>query len=181
MSRLFHERLDCRLDNLYGPTEAAIDVTAWECRPDDTRTIVPIGHPVANTQIHVLDEQLQPVPDGEIGELYIGGVQVALGYLNRPDLTAERFLPDPFAAGTNTNAQLYKTGDLGRRLPDGSLEFLGRVDHQVKIRGFRIELGEIETVLGQVDGIAQAIVAAHDYGPDDRRLVAYLVPQPAAQ
>ena len=146
LQRRFFDRLPRpELHNLYGPTEAAVDVTAWRCQPTEQASSVPIGAPVANTQIHILDERMQPVPIGIPGELYIGGVQVGRGYLKRDELTADRFLDDPFrdVAG----ARLYRTGDLARWLPDGNVEFLGRVDFQVKIRGFRIELGEIEAAL----------------------------------
>ncbi len=164
----FFERLDAKLHNLYGPTEAAVDVTYWQCQRGDSRTTVPIGRPVANTQIHLLDEDLQPVPLGDSGELHIGGVQVARGYLNRPELTREKFIPDPFS--DDPEARLYKTGDLARYLSDGNIEYLGRIDGQVKIRGFRIELTEIESVLGTHPAIRQAAVADKEYGPGDRRL-----------
>src|SRR6185437_11397752 len=122
----------------YGPTEAAVDVTHWRCERASMRKIVPIGRPVANSQIYILDANMQPVPIGVPGELYIGGVQVGRGYWQRPDLTREWFVPDIF----NSGGRLYRTGDLARWLPDGAIEYLGRMDHQVKIRGFRIELGE---------------------------------------
>ena len=163
------------LYNLYGPTEAAIDVSLWRCRPGDTT--VPIGHPVENTSLYVLDRHLRPVPFGVPGELHIGGVQVAMGYHARPGLTAERFVPDPF--GT-TGARLYRTGDLVRLRRDGAIEFLGRIDHQVKIRGQRIELGEIEVVLRGLAGVREAVVTVREDGaPGDRRLVAYVVPAAA--
>ena len=133
-----------QLHNLYGPTEAAIDVTAWHCRSHLHPGIVPIGRPIANVSIYVLDEKGEPLPVGMPGEIHIGGVGVARGYLNRPELTQERFVPDPFAP---ERATMYRTGDLGRWLADGALEYLGRNDFQVKIRGFRIELGEIEAKL----------------------------------
>jgi amino acid adenylation domain-containing protein len=174
LQKRFYTRLDAELHNLYGPTEAAVDVTYWACQRESSQRIVPIGRPVANTQIYLLDSRLQPVPVGVPGELHIGGVQVARGYLNRPELTAERFIRDPFS--DQPGAQLYKTGDLARYLPDGNIEFLGRMDFQVKIRGFRIELGEIESVLVEHSAVRQAVVLAHDYGSGDRRLVAYLVP-----
>ena len=136
------------LENLYGPTEAAVDVTRYACPPNDPRGIVPIGAPVANTQCYVLDAQLNPVPVGTPGELYLGGVQLARGYFRRPALTAERFVPDPFGRG----ARLYKTGDTARWLSDGTLEYLGRRDGQLKIRGQRIELGEVEAALGRAAG-----------------------------
>ncbi|HEX6292585.1 MAG TPA: amino acid adenylation domain-containing protein [Herpetosiphonaceae bacterium] len=172
----FFARLNARLHNLYGPTEAAIDVTAWECRRDDDRRIVPIGRPIANTQIHLLDRYGNPVPVGVPGELHIGGVQLARGYLNRPDLTADRFVPDPFAA--TPGARLYKTGDLARYLPDGNVDFLGRLDDQVKLRGFRIELGEIEATLRRYPRLRDAVVVAREDGAGAlgaRRLVAYVV------
>jgi amino acid adenylation domain-containing protein len=169
----FFDRLGCELHNLYGPTEAAVDVTAWECRRDDTRRIVPIGRPVANTQVYVLDSRLEPQPIGVPGELYIGGVQVGLGYLGRPELTAERFVPDPFS--DEPDARLYRTGDLARFLPDGSVAFLGRIDHQVKIRGFRIELGEIEAALLDHPAVREAVVVVREDRPGDPRLVGYCV------
>ena len=170
----FFDRIDAKLHNLYGPTEAAIDVTSWACQKTDTYGTVPIGRPVANTQIYLLDDHLRPVPFGESGELCIGGVQVAHGYLNRPELTEEKFVPNPFS--DTPDARLYKTGDLARYLPDGNIEFLGRLDHQVKIRGNRIELSEIEAVLAEHPAVQRAVVTARDFGPGDRRLVAYLVP-----
>ncbi|MEI2266155.1 non-ribosomal peptide synthetase [Erwinia sp. CGal63] len=161
------------LHNLYGPTEAAVDVSCWHCQPDDPRPLVPIGKPIANTRLYILDAQLQPVPPGVSGELHIGGVQVARGYLNRPELSRERFIPDPFSA--DSKARLYKTGDLARWLDDGSIEYLGRNDYQVKIHGLRIELGEIEQQLGGCDGIEGALVQACDDGAGDKRLVAWVV------
>ena len=139
--RLFHERLPgVELHNLYGPTETAIEVTAWSSSAGTSAANIPIGRPIANTRIYILDPFREPVPIGEPGEIHIGGVQVGRGYLNRPELTAERFIANPFVAGE----RLYRTGDLGRWRPDGTIEYLGRNDFQVKIRGFRIELGEIE-------------------------------------
>ncbi|MGH8488689.1 MAG: amino acid adenylation domain-containing protein, partial [Gammaproteobacteria bacterium] len=170
----FFKNLSAQLHNLYGPTEAAIDVTFWECKPQRNRRIVPIGRPCANTQIYVLDGHLQPVPIGVSGELHIGGVQVGRGYLNRPELTAEKFIKDPFSE--EPNARLYKTGDLARYLLDGTIEYLGRLDHQIKIRGFRIELGEIEAVLGSHPGVREAIVLTREDTLDKKRLVAYVVP-----
>ena len=239
LQRRFFACLDAELHNLYGPTEAAIDVSSWECSVTDTRSSVPIGHPIANTQLYVLDPYVQPVPIGVAGELYIGGVQLARGYLHRPDLTAERFVPNPFTttddpfdtaqgrrrSTTDLNdkvtrrqgdkvmesseaitpsplhpftlseqsvgggrwsvvgGRLYRTGDLARFLPDGSIEFLGRIDQQIKLRGFRIELGEIETALALHPLVREAVVLARNpdvgRGEDvagERRLVAYLVP-----
>lgn len=166
----FFERLQAELHNLYGPTEAAVDVTYWHCRQGDERRLVPIGRPVANTQMHVLDANLLPVPIGVTGELYIGGVQVGKGYLNRPDLTAERFLELDRGAGPG---RLYRTGDLGRWLPDGTIEYLGRTDGQVKVRGVRMELGEIEAGLRKHPAIHEALVLLHRVTEADVRLVAY--------
>ncbi|ROH82146.1 non-ribosomal peptide synthetase, partial [Lonsdalea populi] len=140
-----------------------------------TRPLPYIGHPIANTRIYILDAQGQPAPLGVAGEIYIGGVGVARGYLHRPELTAERFIPDPFS--TTPDARLYQTGDLGRWLPDGSIEYLGRNDFQVKVRGFRIEPGEIEARLMQCPGVREAVVVAREDSPGDTRLVAYLCPQ----
>ncbi len=178
LRRRFRERLAARLENLYGPTEASVDVTAWDCAAEARGGIVPIGRPVANTRIHLLDRPLQPVPAGIPGELCIGGVQLARGYLNRPDLTAERFVPDP--CGETPGDRLYRTGDLARHLPDGAVEYLGRLDFQVKVRGFRIELGEIESVLASHPGVREAVVVARGEDAEDRRLVAYVVPQAGA-
>ncbi|MBV9788630.1 MAG: amino acid adenylation domain-containing protein, partial [Chloroflexi bacterium] len=169
----FFERLSAELHNLYGPTEAAVDVTAWSCAPDDKRRSVPIGHPVANTQIQILDRQLNRLPVGVPGELHIGGIQLARGYLNRPALTAERFIPDPFSQ--TGGSRLYKTGDLARFQPDGTIEYLGRIDHQIKLRGFRIELGEIEAALREHEAIREALVLLREDRADDPRLVAYVV------
>jgi amino acid adenylation domain-containing protein len=170
----FFERLDAELHNLYGPTEAAVDVSHWQCQPEaDPRRIVPIGQPVANTQLYILDPYGQPAPIGVPGELHIGGIQVARGYLNRPKLTTEKFVADPFS--NDPDACLYRTGDLARYRPDGNIEFLGRLDFQVKVRGFRIELGEIEAVLNEHPAVREAVVLAREEMPGDRRLVAYVV------
>lgn len=170
----FFERFHVKLNNLYGPTEAAVDVTYWDCGTETGKSIVPIGRPVANTQIYILDRHLQPVPIGVAGELHIGGVQLARGYLNRPELTAEKFIRDPFSG--DPGARIYKTGDLARFLPDGEIEYLGRIDHQIKLRGFRIELGEIEAVLTECTGVCQAAVIVREDVPGNQTLVAYLAP-----
>jgi amino acid adenylation domain-containing protein/non-ribosomal peptide synthase protein (TIGR01720 family) len=160
------------LHNLYGPTEAAVDVTFWECRPGGDLRAVPIGRPVANTQIYLLDARLLPVPEGVPGELYIGGVQLARGYHGRPGLTAEKFIPDPFS--DEPGARLYRTGDLARYLPGGAIEFLGRTDYQVKVRGLRIEPGEIEAVLAEQPEVRDAVVLARGESGGEKRLVAYV-------
>ena len=160
--------------NLYGPTEAAVDVTHWDCDQwRDQYLSVPIGRPIANTQIYILNEKLQPCPIGVSGELYIGGRNLAEGYLNKPELTQRQFIPNPFAK--RPNARLYKTGDLARFRNDGNIEYIGRIDSQVKLRGLRIELGEIESVLSQYPGVAEAIVVVHRFGDQDERLAAYVV------
>ena len=188
--------------NFYGPTETTIWSSAWKVEPGQP---VSIGRPLANTQLYILDQDLQPLPVGTIGELHIGGDGLAIGYFNRPELTAEKFIPLPRSLGppadrvrsfptlnhlssvvllteedqlstvNQLEPRLYKTGDLARYLPNGTIECLGRIDHQVKIRGFRIELGEVETVLRQHPGIAEALVAAREDGAGEKRLVGYLV------
>ncbi|HKV09944.1 MAG TPA: amino acid adenylation domain-containing protein [Thermoanaerobaculia bacterium] len=179
LARHFHERLGVpcgtELHNLYGPTEAAVDVTWHTCRLGEER--IPIGRPIFQTQIRLLDSAGQLVPTGVAGEVHIGGVQVGRGYLGRPDLTAERFVPDPFG---DHGARLYRTGDLARHLPDGEIEYLGRIDHQVKLRGFRIELGEIEAALRVHPAILEAAVLVREDGPGGARLVAYVVFGPEA-
>lgn len=169
--RFFSHLPGVELHNLYGPTEAAIDVTAWQCQPN-TRHTVPIGQPIANTQIYLLDKQLYPTPVGIPGELHIGGVGLARNYWQRSALTAAQFIPNPFGP---PGTRLYKTGDLARYLPDGSIEYLGRVDHQVKIRGFRIEPGEIEARLNQHPQIVTSLVLVHKESPGNEHLMAYLV------
>ena len=164
--------------NLYGPTETTVWSMAGRVQPDAP---VELGQPIAGTWVYCLDSNLEPVPPGLVGEIYIGGAGVARGYLNRPDVTAERFIPDPF--GVRAGQRLYRTGDLARRHPGGQLHFLGRVDHQVKLRGHRIELGEIETALRDCPGISDAVVVDR-LVQGEPRLVAYLVaavsPAPAA-
>ncbi|XGV97452.1 MAG: amino acid adenylation domain-containing protein [Leptolyngbya sp. BL-A-14] len=175
----FYQRFRSKtlLHNVYGPTEASIDATFWTCQTPITHRIAPIGRAIANTQIHILDESLRPVATGESGELHISGAGLARGYLNRADLTAEKFIFNPH--GEESDTRLYKTGDLARYLPDGNIEFLGRIDHQVKIRGFRIELGEIETALNQHPLLSEAVVVAREDSPGNHRLVAYMVPSEA--
>ena len=175
VDRFYAKIPGARLHNLYGPTEAAVDVTSWACEPG--ARVVPIGRPVHNTRIYLLDERMRPVPEGVRGELYIGGVQVGRGYLTRPELTKDRFVPDPFDSAPG--ARLYRTGDVARLLPSGDIEYLGRADFQVKLRGFRIELGEIESALAGHASVRDAVVVLRD-----QRLVAYLVchegPKPTA-
>lgn len=159
-----------KVHDLYGPTETTTYSTYALRQAGAPATV---GGPIANTQIHLLDENQQPVPNGEIGEIYIGGAGVARGYLHRPDLTAERFVPDPF--NSDTDARLYRTGDLARWRTDGNLEFLGRIDHQIKIRGYRVELGEVEIALAQHPAVRECVVIAREGTTDEKRLVAYVV------
>ena len=176
LQQRFFERLPgASLHNLYGPAEAAIDSTFWTCAPRGAHPVVPIGTPIDQAQVHVVDPQFQLVPVGVGGELLIGGAGLGRGYVNRPDLTAERFIPNPFA--TRPGDRLYRTGDLTKCSADGPIEFLGRMDRQVKIRGQRIELGEIESVLAQSPKVREAVVLAREDIPGDQRLVGYIVPQ----
>jgi amino acid adenylation domain-containing protein len=164
-----------RLINEYGPTETVVGCCVYQVPPQTALSgAVPIGRPIANTQLYLLDSSLRPVPIGVPGELYIGGAGVARGYFDRSDLTAQRFIPNPF--GEQPGTRLYKTGDLARYRSDGNLEYLGRVDNQVKIRSFRIELGEIEAVLNQYPAVRESIVTVREDNPDDKRLVGYVVP-----
>lgn len=161
------------LHNCYGPTEVSIDATTWKVEPHSP--VIAIGKAIANQQVYILDEHLQPVPIGVPGELYVGGAGLALGYLNNPDITAKRFIPNPFS--NQPRARLYKTGDLVRYLPNAEIEYLGRIDHQVKIRGFRIELGEIETVLRRHPAIQDTAVVVKENTHNQPQLVAYIVLQ----
>ena len=165
-----------RLLHVYGPTESTTFAT-WQRvdRVAEGAGAVPIGRPLANTTAYVLDRWLQPVPLEARGELYLGGDGLAWGYWRRPDLTAERFVPNPFPRlQAEAGSRLYRTGDVVRRLPDGTLEYLGRADHQVKVRGFRIEPGEIEAALATHPAVEQAVVMVREAVPGDRRLVAYV-------
>lgn len=173
LQRRYFSILRAPLHNLYGPTEAAVDVSYWKCDLQSQRDVVPIGRAISNTTLHILDAKGLPVQVGESGELHIGGVQVARGYLNRPELTAEKFIPDPFSE--DSSARLYKTGDLCRYMPDGNIEYLGRIDFQVKIRGNRIELGEIEAVILRDPSVKDCAVLVREDAPGERRLVAYIV------
>jgi amino acid adenylation domain-containing protein len=177
--RFFATLPSARLENLYGPTEAAVDVTYWPCSREDAGDVVPIGRPIANVRIHILDGSLRPVPCGVAGELYIAGAGLARGYLNQPALTAEKFIADPFSG--RPGARMYRSGDLARWRADGSIEYLGRIDHQVKIRGFRIELGEVEAVLAEVPAVRDVVVVARRGAEGDKRLVAYAAPREGAQ
>ncbi len=167
---------ECQLINGYGPTE---NTTFTCCFPVTTKSklekSVPIGRPISNTQVYILDSQLQPVPIGVAGELHIGGDGLAIGYHNRPEVTAEKFIPNPFDNSKAT--KLYKTGDLARYLPDGNIEFIGRIDHQVKVRGYRVEAGEIEAVLNSYSQVKETVVVAREDNPGDKQLVAYIVPE----
>ncbi|MFD1260465.1 non-ribosomal peptide synthetase [Entomomonas asaccharolytica] len=167
---------NCEVHNLYGPTEATVDVLYYDCNNPDITDVL-IGKPIANTSAYILNEQLQPVPIGAIGELYVGGDGVARGYLNNASLSAERFIANPFQTAEEKqqhyNSRIYKTGDLVRSLPDGNIQYLGRNDFQVKIRGFRIELGEIEARLTQYSAINHSIVIAYEHSSGSKYLVAY--------
>ena len=178
MVEFFRRRPDCRLHNHYGPTECYV-VTAYNLAADvpEWPGLPPVGTPVDNVRIHIVDRHLQPVPVGLRGEILIGGAQISRGYRRRPSLTAEKFVPDPFSS--EAGARAYRTGDLGRQLADGSIAFLGRMDRQLKIRGFRVEPGEIELVIAEHRDVAQALVTSHRYGPNDVRLTAYVLPHEA--
>ncbi|MBI1853016.1 MAG: amino acid adenylation domain-containing protein [Planctomycetes bacterium] len=169
----FVSRLPASLHNFYGPTETTIDATTWTIDRNDPDRKPPIGKPVGNSRIYILDSELELAPDGTVGEIVVGGPGVARGYLGQPDRTAEAFVPDPF--GGDEGARLYRTGDLGRRLADGNVEFLGRRDDQVKLRGFRVELGEIEAALVSREGVREAAVARREDTPGNAHLAAYVV------
>jgi amino acid adenylation domain-containing protein len=178
VQRIYQQKATLKIFNLYGPSEDTTYSTFALIKKEDQGS-PPIGRPIANTQIYILESDLQPVPIGIPGEIYIGRAGLARGYLNHPDLTAERFIPDPF--GQEPGRRLYRTGDLGRWRPDGNIEFLGRIDHQVKVRGYRIELGEIETRLAEHPGVKEAVVVAREDRSEEKRLVAYVVAEGALQ
>jgi amino acid adenylation domain-containing protein/non-ribosomal peptide synthase protein (TIGR01720 family)/FkbM family methyltransferase len=173
LRKRFFARSGAELHNLYGPTEVSIDATHHACVRDDAAGVVPIGRPLGNVRVYILDEHMQPAPLGVAGELHVGGAGLARGYLERPGLTAEKFVPDPFSA--EPGARLYRTGDLARHLPGGEIEYVGRIDHQVKLRGFRVELGEIESVLSSHPAVRESVVVAREDEPGHKRLVAYVV------
>lgn len=174
LAQKLHELVPENLLNVYGPTETTVWATAYKVEAVQQR--IPVGRPIINTTMYILDKNMVPVPVGLSGELYIGGAGVVRGYWNRPELTEERFVPDPFS--DQPGARMYRTGDLARYLPDGNIDFLGRNDFQVKVRGYRIELGEIETLLDQHPAVQKAVVMAREDVPGDMRLVAYMVQQP---
>jgi amino acid adenylation domain-containing protein/non-ribosomal peptide synthase protein (TIGR01720 family) len=171
----FFARMNAELHNIYGPTEATIGATYWTCLPEHTEQSVPIGRPIANTQVYILDSNLNPLPVGVAGELCIGGDGLARGYLGQPHLTSEKFIANPFG---KPDARLYKTGDRARLMPDGNIEYLGRIDRQVKVRGHRVELGEIEGVLARHASVQACSVLPAEDERGDSRLVAYMVPVP---
>jgi len=174
----FFSKSNAHLYNLYGPTEASIDVTSWRCQQLTNDSEVPIGFPIWNTQMYILDNELNPVPLGVPGELYIAGIGLARCYINQPGLTAEKFIPSPFS--TSKGSRLYRSGDLARFLSDGNIEYHGRIDHQVKIRGNRIELGEIESVLSQLSEVDQCVVTVKDGETGVKKIVAYVVINPSS-
>jgi len=174
LQKTFFKHLPAELINIYGPTETSISVLHWNCDRKDTSKIVPIGYPVADMEIYLLDDSRQRVPEGEIGEIFISGRGVAIGYHNRPKLTENRFLPNPFGHGPY--ARMYKSGDLGKKLPNGAFLFMGRKDHQVKIRGLRVELQEIEYHINRIADIRSCAVLGIDDSKQGAKLVAYIVP-----
>jgi amino acid adenylation domain-containing protein len=169
----FYSQTNAKLYNLYGPTEASLAITYWVCEPDGTERVIPIGRPMSNVTIYILHKNLQPVPIGVAGELHSGGVAPGRGYLKRPDLTADKFIPDAFSK--KGGERLYKTGDLTRYRSDGVIEFLGRLDHQVKIRGMRMELGEVEAALCQHPAVREAVILPFEITAGNKSLVAYVV------
>jgi len=173
LQKHFFSRFNCDLHNLYGPTEAAVDVSYWHCEPKSQLPIVPIGRPISNIRLYILSSRLQPAPPGVPGELHIGGSGLARGYHNRPELTAKKFIPDPFSH--DPKARLYKTGDLARYMPDGAIEYIGRIDNQVKIRGNRVELGEIEVVLKRHPSVRDAIATTWKDQFGDLSISAYVI------
>ena len=179
LTRRFYARTGAELYNQYGPTEAAIDAAFWRCERESLRHNIPIGRPIDNKQIYLLDARLQPVPVGVYGELYVGGPGLARGYLRKPALTAEKFIPDPFSA--RAGGRLYRTGDLARFLPGGEIEFLGRSDNQVKIRGHRIELGEVEAALDKHEALRESAVLVRPDAFGEKKLVAYVVAEDGAR
>jgi amino acid adenylation domain-containing protein/non-ribosomal peptide synthase protein (TIGR01720 family) len=179
LQQQFFARMNMELHNLYGPTETAIDATSWTFRPEEQPRGVIIGQPIANTEVYLLDSDLNLVPIGVAGEVHVGGFNLARGYLNQPALTAERFIANPYSE--QPGERLYKTGDLARRHEDGAIEYLGRRDHQVKLRGFRIELGEIEAALGSHPQVRQVVVILREDEAEHKRLVAYVVGPTDAQ
>jgi len=173
---------DCTIINHYGPTETTVGTITHEIRPTDSRTdssFVPLGQPIDGAKVTIMTEDLRLAPPGTAGEIYIGGAGVARGYLNRPDLTSERFVPDPY--GSEIGARLYKTGDRGRRLPDGTIDFLGSLDYQVKIRGNRVEVGEIEAVLAALPEVQDSVVIVREDEPGEKRLAAYIIARERGQ
>ncbi|MEK7990893.1 MAG: amino acid adenylation domain-containing protein [Thiotrichaceae bacterium] len=175
-NQFFTQFSNVELHNLYGPTEAAVDVSFWQCQPDEQGHTVSIGKPIANLQLYILDDKNQPVAIGDTGELHIAGIGLARGYLNRPELTQEKFIKVDLPFTNTKNIKLYKTGDLASYREDGNIEFLGRIDHQVKIRGFRIELGEIETNLNNHPAVSKSVVTALEQ-QNDNKIAAYVVPE----
>jgi amino acid adenylation domain-containing protein len=171
LQKQYYSAIDTTLNNLYGPTEASVDVTYWACKKNDSNGIVYIGRPMSNTQVYITDAQMNPVPVKVSGELHVGGIQLSRGYLYRPDLTANKFIPNPF--DIQSGFRLYKTGDLARYSEDGNIAYINRIDNQIKIRGFRIELGEIESCLREIDRIKETVVLAREDEPGEKRLVAY--------
>ncbi|HEV3316427.1 MAG TPA: amino acid adenylation domain-containing protein [Candidatus Angelobacter sp.] len=180
LQKLFNQLPTCVLENQYGPSETHVVTTYRAGRdPGEWTLLPPIGKPTANTQVYLLNEECLSVPVGVAGELYLGGAQLARGYVNRPELTAERFLPNPFSK--EPGGRLYKTGDLARYLKDGNVEYMGRVDSQVKIRGYRVEVGEVESALSECEGVGQAAVVVREDRPGEKRLVAYVVSRDGQQ